>query len=168
MPAKFTKTYPVKQPKYQCKEEIEGKIEQYFKDCEGHILVDKNGNPIRDKYGYPVIVDRHPPTITGLGLALGFASRQSLLNYQGKKEFCEVITRAKSRIEAYVEERLFDKDGANGAKFSLQNNFRGWNEATKEAAEAAASAVKIISDIPKAAEKPEQEEESVSADADTK
>ena len=90
------------------------------------------------------------------------------MNYQGKKEFCEVITRAKSRIEAYVEERLFDKDGANGAKFSLQNNFRGWNEATKEAAEAAASAVKIISDIPKTAEKTEQEEESVSADADTK
>ena len=61
MPAKFTKTYPVKQPKYKCKEEIEGKIEQYFKDCEGHILEDKDGNPIRDKYGYPVIVDRHPP-----------------------------------------------------------------------------------------------------------
>ena len=53
MPAKFTKTYPVKQPKYKCKEEIEGKIEQYFKDCEGHILEDKDGNPIRDKRPRP-------------------------------------------------------------------------------------------------------------------
>jgi hypothetical protein len=31
-------------------------------------------------------------------------------------------------VEAYAESRLFDKDGANGAKFSLANNFRGWKE----------------------------------------
>lgn len=38
------------------------------------------------------------------------------------------ITRAKSMVEAYAEERLFDKDGSNGARFSLINNFRGWTE----------------------------------------
>ena len=43
-------------------------------------------------------------------------------------EFVDTITRAKSKIEQYVEERLFDRDGANGAKFSLANNFKGWNE----------------------------------------
>ena len=31
-------------------------------------------------------------------------------------------------VEAYAEERLFDKDGSNGARFSLINNFRGWTE----------------------------------------
>ena len=31
-------------------------------------------------------------------------------------------------VECYAEERLFDKDGANGAKFSLANNFEGWRE----------------------------------------
>ena len=31
-------------------------------------------------------------------------------------------------VEAYTEERLFDRDGSNGAQFSLRNNFRGWNE----------------------------------------
>jgi hypothetical protein len=31
-------------------------------------------------------------------------------------------------VEQYAEERLFDKDGANGAKFSLANNFEGWKE----------------------------------------
>ncbi len=36
--------------------------------------------------------------------------------------------RAKARVEMYAEERLFDKDGANGAKFSLANNFSGWKE----------------------------------------
>ena len=38
------------------------------------------------------------------------------------------ITRAKTMIEAYTEERLFDREGSNGAQFSLRNNFRGWND----------------------------------------
>ncbi len=114
-------------PKYKNKEEIEEKIEKYFKDCEGHELTDEEGNTVYNKYGYPVIVDRKPLTITGLALALGFASRQALLNYQGKQEFNDTITRAKTRVEQYAEERLFDKDGSSGAQFSLRNNFKGWN-----------------------------------------
>ena len=45
-----------------------------------------------------------------------------------KKQFVDTITRAKSFIEAYAEERLFDRDGVQGAKFSLINNFKGWRE----------------------------------------
>ena len=74
------------------------------------------------------MVGKKPLTITGLALALGFTSRQALLNYQEKPEFVDAITRAKARVEQYAEERLFDKDGANGAKFSLANNFKGWAE----------------------------------------
>jgi predicted ATPase len=40
----------------------------------------------------------------------------------------DTITRAKATVEQYAEERLYDKDGANGAKFSLANNFEGWKE----------------------------------------
>lgn len=94
-------------PKYKKKEELQEKIDSYFEECE------KKGKPL---------------TITGLALALGFNSRQALLNYQGKKEFNDTITRAKARVEQYAEERLFDKAGANGAKFSLSNNFEGWKE----------------------------------------
>lgn len=115
-------------PKYKCKEEIEEKIEAYFKKCEGRVLEDKNGDPILDKWGKPIIVDREVPTITGLALALGFSTRLSLLNYQGKVEFMNTITRAKTRVEAYTEQRLFDRDGSNGAQFSLRNNFKGWND----------------------------------------
>ena len=61
-------------------------------------------------------------------MALGFTTRQSLLNYQAKKQFVDTITRAKSRCEDYAESRLFDRDGAMGAKFSLSNNFKGWSE----------------------------------------
>jgi predicted ATPase len=63
-----------------------------------------------------------------LALALGFNSRQALLNYQGKEEFHDTIVRAKARVERYAEERLYDNNGANGAKFSLANNFKGWSE----------------------------------------
>ncbi len=113
-------------PRYRSREEIETLIEQYFKDCEGRLLEDKEGNPVLDRRGKPVVLDRRPPTVTGLALALGFTNRLSLLSYQGKAEFKTVITRAKSRVEQYTEERLFDRDGVNGAKFSLTNNFRGW------------------------------------------
>ena len=113
---------------YKTKEELQEKIDEYFEMCKGRILTDDDGIAYRDKNGIPVIVDARPPTITGLALALGFASRQALLNYQDRDEFNYTITRAKAKVEQYAEERLFDKDGANGAKFSLANNFVGWRE----------------------------------------
>lgn len=115
-------------PMYKTKEEIQEKIDAYFEDCKGRVLKDDDGNVMTDKNGAPIIVDTRPLTVTGLALALGFTSRQALLNYQDKEEFVDTITRAKARVEAYAEERLFDKDGANGAKFSLANNFEGWKE----------------------------------------
>lgn len=115
-------------PKYKTAAEMQKKIDEYFKDCEGKVLKDDDGTPLFNKYGQPIVVGEKPLTITGLALALGFTSRQALLNYQAKPEFVDTVTRAKSRVEAYAEARLFDKDGANGAKFSLANNFEGWRE----------------------------------------
>ena len=136
-------------PKFQSVEEMQEKIDAYFESCEGHVLTDSDGKTVFNKYGEPVIIGARPLTVTGLANALGFESRTSLFRYQGKKEFREVIVRAKSRIEQYTEERLFDKEGANGAKFSLQNNFRDWNEALKEAAKSSTPAITIIADIPR-------------------
>lgn len=115
-------------PKYKTKEEIQEKIDAYFEECKGEVLKDADGNPMIDKWGNPIVLGARPLTITGLALSLGFNSRQALLNYQGKKEFNDTILRAKAQVERYAEERLFDKDGANGAKFSLANNFDGWKE----------------------------------------
>ena len=115
-------------PMYKTAEEIQEKIDAYFEECKGEILFDSDGNPMVDKYGNLIRVGVRPLTITGLALALGFTSRRALLNYQGKEEFVHTITRAKAKVEQYAEERLFDKDGANGAKFSLANNFDGWKE----------------------------------------
>ena len=136
-------------PKYSDPEEVQKLIDDYFKECAGRILTNDAGEPVFDKYGHPVIVDSRPPTITGLALALGFTNRQSLLNYQARPAFRDVITRAKSRVEMYTEERLFDKDGSNGAKFSLQFNFKGWREEKTD--EDKAPKVNIICDIPRIA-----------------
>ena len=115
-------------PVFNSVEEMQEKIDAYFEECKGHALTDGEGNVITTKAGMPIIVGERPLTITGLALALGFTTRQSLLNYEEKPEFLDTIKKAKSKVEQYAEERLFDKDGANGAKFSLSNNFKGWTE----------------------------------------
>ena len=115
-------------PFFTSAEEMQKLIDAYFNECDGKPFLDKDGNPMRNKDGKIIRDDRRPYTITGLALALGFNSRQALLNYQGKEEFNDTILRAKARVERYAEERLYDKNGANGAKFSLSNNFKGWSE----------------------------------------
>ena len=115
-------------PQFKSADEMQPLIDKYFKDCNGTIVEDKDGIPILTKYDEPVMIGAKPPTITGLALALGFTCRMSLLNYQGKKGFVDTVTRAKARVEEYAETRLFDKDGSNGAKFSLANNFKDWRE----------------------------------------
>lgn len=118
-------------------------IDAYFKKCEGEPLI-VDGSAAVDKYGVPIIINVKPPTVTGLALALGFTGRQALLDYQARPEFADTVMRAKSRCEEYAESRLYDKDGANGAKFSLGCNF-GWREATEMKINA--DPVKVIIDV---------------------
>lgn len=118
-------------------------IDAYFKKCEGEPLI-VDGSVAVDKYGVPIIINVKPPTVTGLALALGFTGRQALLDYQARPEFADTVKRAKSRCEEYAEARLYDKDGANGAKFSLGCNF-GWREATEMKINA--DPVKVIIDV---------------------
>ena len=113
---------------YKTPEEMQARIDAYFESCYGEYITDDDGNLMTDKHGHPVMSKSRPLTITGLALALGFNSRQSLLNYQDDPAFMDTIKRAKSKVEQYAEERLFDKDGVNGAKFNLSNNFKGWSE----------------------------------------
>lgn len=136
-------------PKYTSKEQIEGLIDQYFEDCEGELLRDADDNPVLDKFSQPIYINRRPPTTSGLARALGFKSRTSLWNYKGKKEFRDTIEAAMLRIEEYTEQRLFDRDGSNGAKFSLQFNFKGWREEKDDGEKS--PAINIICDIPKTA-----------------
>ena len=118
-------------------------IDAYFEKCEGEPLI-IDGEQQRDKYGVPIFINVKPPTITGLAIALGFTGRQALLDYQARPEFADTVTRAKARCEEYAEMRLYDKDGANGAKFSLGCNF-GWREVNET--KLTTDAVKVVIDV---------------------
>ena len=130
--------------RYKTAADLDAAINRYFDNCRGEPML-LNGEPVFDKSGRPVMVGEHPPTVTGLALALGFTSRQALLNYQGRKAFVDSVTRAKAICEEYAEARLYDKDGFNGARFSLTNNFKGWRDKPEEKQDG--ERVQIIDDL---------------------
>jgi hypothetical protein len=94
-------------------EELRKKIDDYFEDCEAKHKI---------------------PTVTWLAVYLG-TNRRTLLNYRNeiqstlpeeiRHNISHELSRAMARLEAYSEDRLYDRDMANGAKFSLINNY-GW------------------------------------------
>lgn len=122
-----------RKPKYESVEQIEGLIEAYFESCKGEILREEDGSIVfNPKDGTPIWINRKPPTIPGLALALGFSSRQSLYNYKARKEFMDTISRAQTRVEQYTAERLFDRDSQRGAQFALEYGFRYRRDAEGE------------------------------------
>lgn len=133
-------------PIWESVEGMQEVIDKYFEDCQGIELLDNDGTVRLNKYDEPIYLNAKPPTVTGLALALGFNSRTSLLEYQNDSEFMDTITRAKARVEEYAETRLFDKDGSNGAQFSLKNNFKSWKDKT-ETELSGGLGFKIIDDI---------------------
>lgn len=118
-------------PKYKTAKEMQKVIDKYFESCFRPVrifvkefnkymtLTDDKGEIMKEQY--------RPFTITGLADSLDM-SRETLLRYGENDEFSDTIMRAKRKCEVYAEERLYDKEGANGAKFSLSNNFSNWKE----------------------------------------
>lgn len=66
-----------------------------------------------------------PPTITGMALHLGFASRQSFYDYENRDGFSYVTKRARLLVEHAYEVRLHG-NSATGAIFALKN--MGWSD----------------------------------------
>lgn len=65
------------------------------------------------------------PTLTGLIIALGLSSRNSLDEYLNYEGFGDCVRRAKLLIEATYEQRLHSS-GCTGAIFALKNF--GWKD----------------------------------------
>lgn len=86
------------------KEELQEKIDKYFKECDNK---------------------SEPYTITGLCIALDVC-RDTLCEYAKKEEFSDTIKKAKLRVENYLEKHLIT-DGGTGIIFNLKNNF-GWKD----------------------------------------
>lgn len=106
---------------------MQKKIDEYFEKCEGIPLKNPDGTPVYDKYGRVIYRNRKPPTITGLACYLGIESRSTFMAYQKDPAFAYTITCAKTRVEAYLEERLMDREGQRGAEFNLRCNY-GWSD----------------------------------------
>lgn len=92
-------------PKFEAPEKLQEKISEYFKKCKEE--------------------DR-PYTMAGLAYALD-CDRATLFRYGKKDEFFDVIQRAKTRIETFLEEQLFVCPRTAGVIFNLKNNFN-WKD----------------------------------------
>jgi hypothetical protein len=68
-----------------------------------------------DKY-----TNNQPITISGLALAVGLSSRESLDEYGRRPEFSDVVKQAKLRVTQAYEERLWGTS-PTGAIFALKN-----------------------------------------------
>lgn len=92
---------------FSCAEDMQAAIDDYFEDADAK---------------------KWPYTVPDLALALGFTSRQSLINYEIKGEFLDTVKRAKLRIEAQRARQLVQGSGiVAGQIFDLKNNF-GWRD----------------------------------------
>lgn len=136
--------------KYTSVKRMQEDINAYFNSC---FEEDLKYNSETEKYepkldynGKIIKIQTKPFTITGLANALGM-NRETLLRYQKDEKFYDTITRAKQIVEQYVEERLFDRDGVNGAKFNLINNFKNWSD-KQEFDTASTNRIEIINDLP--------------------
>lgn len=119
---------------YNTVDEMEQTIDNYFTSCweEDWRPVLKDGLIIewkqqRDRNGQPLMKLRERPTVTGLALALGFNSRQTLLNYQAKKEFMDTVKKAKLIVEHYYEKGVAEGDIHPATGIFILKNFE-WKD----------------------------------------
>lgn len=110
---------------YKTPGELQKAVDKYFNSCQAQAK-DKDGNLEYGKDGEPIYIFIKPLTITGLALSLGFTSRQSLLNYQERVDFVDIITRAKLQIEDYLATASMDNKAFQGCKLNLTANFGGY------------------------------------------
>lgn len=112
--------------------------------------LDENGYPIMDAFGHQKIrfeqvvtadgqtyletVWAEPPSLSGLCMYLGIDratfARYGTFDPENPKEserFCNTVSRARGRVEAYLESRLEDSHAARGVMFNLEHNF-GWRQ----------------------------------------
>lgn len=66
-----------------------------------------------------------PITVTGLAIALGLCTRDSLIDYQNRPEFSDTIKALKAIVEDGYETRLHGQS-PTGAIFALKNF--GWKD----------------------------------------
>jgi len=114
-------------PLFETPEELENIIEEYFASCIPEFEKDAEGNVLTTSKGYP-IVKHNPYTLTGLALAIGFVSRQSIYDYEERNDqFSYIIKKARLRCENWVEKALLSGTIAPAAGIFPLKNY-GWKD----------------------------------------
>lgn len=142
MPDKHSGGRPLK---FKTPEEMQKKIDAYFKACDPHMeevtewvqARSKMGNLLKDDNGlnylievtHKVMTEQKPYTITGLAMALD-TTRDLLVDYEEKDQFSDTIKRAKMKCQNYAEQSLFSTT-PTGPIFNLKNNY-GWKDKTEQ------------------------------------
>ncbi len=115
--SKLVKDVGGRPPMFKTSDEIKDAINEYFQNGV------KKRKVIVGKGVSAKLVELPVPTITGLALYLGFASRQSFYDYEKKNGFAYIIKRARLFIECEYEEQL-QAGNTIGAIFALKQ--MGW------------------------------------------
>jgi len=93
-----------KQPKFSQPGEMQSAVDTYFLECEAN---------------------SKRATVAGLALALGFTSRQSILNYEDKPDYVDIIKKARLKLQDAAETSLLDGKNPIGNIFWLKNQGAG-------------------------------------------
>ena len=127
-------------------EELTGHIDTYFNHAEEGFHPEKkplktgkqeSGKPLKKTDGEQI-----PATITGLALFIGFNSRQAFDDYEAKGKFADVLKRARLRIEAIYEKKLYQQSSP-GTIFALKSLGRNEGIAGKSKKGSAVKVLKI-------------------------
>lgn len=125
---------------------LQSLVNEYFASCMGVIYNPKTGLPFMDEQGKPRIGQIKPYTISGLACYIHIES-SSIKKYSKEQidelgyptdddysgpQYSDIIIEARKKIEAFAEERLYDRDGFNGGRFVLNCAF-GWQERKEQA-----------------------------------
>ena len=118
---------PTGSPFFETEPEMKAAIEEYMESCKPEYMTDPiSGELLLDK-GQVIVLSMNKPTITGLALALGFESRQSMYDYEKKEAFSYTIKRARLEIENSYEQDIRNPDlTPTGSIFALKNF--GWSD----------------------------------------
>ena len=110
--------------KFKSVAELETKINAYFEDK-----------------------DTFPHTVSGLAYWLG-CDRKTLINYEEKERFFPTIKKAKTRIEAEIEQKaLTGYYNPTFSIFNLKNNF-DWKDKQEDTSIKGNIKVEIVDDLP--------------------
>lgn len=102
-------------------------VDKYFASCEPEYWKDEKGGTMLDSKKHPIIKSWQHPTVAGLAMAVGYATRESFMQAtMGDTEYSRVLMRARFKIEQAHEDNLYNP-GSAGSIFALKN-IAGWTD----------------------------------------